>query len=80
MQIVQNKSLRLVTGCHSIASADHLPAECGELSVEDHLRLISALYLAKSLQPDHVNFNYVKMEIGNRTQKQMLRSKCINDV
>ena len=36
LQVVQNRSLRLITGCHSAASVDHLHSECGVLPVEKH--------------------------------------------
>ena len=39
LQKVQNRSLRLATGCHLAFSIDHLHAEALELPVGDHLHL-----------------------------------------
>ena len=36
LQLIQNCSLRLVTGCHSAASVDHLHSESGVLPVKPH--------------------------------------------
>ena len=80
MQLVQNKSLRLSTGCHLASSVEHLHAEVEELPVDDHLRLLSAQYLARSLQPHHVNFEFASLDQGPRALKDTLRSKCLDDV
>ena len=80
LQKVQNRALRLVLGCHSLSSIDHLHAEAKELLVKDHLRLLSSQFLAKALQPHHVSNLYVKLDKGRRDLRDTLRSKCINDV
>ena len=80
LQKVQNKAFRLATGCHKAASVDHLHAEVEELPVSEHLHLISAQFLASSLQPNHVSRPYTTLDQGPRPLKHTLRSKCINDV
>ena len=80
LQVIQNKSLRLVLGCHSASNIDHLHQECKELPVAQHLRLLSAQFLALSLQPDHPSHLYVTLDRGHRPMKETLRSKCLADV
>ena len=80
LQKIQNRSLRLVLGCHSLTAIDHLHSECKELPVEQHLRLLSAQFLALCLQPDHPSHQYVTLDRGRRPMKETLRSKCLADV
>ena len=80
LQLVQNRCLRLCTGCHSAASLDHLHNECALLPVEDHMRLISSQYLARALQPHQVNHRDVTSINGPRNMKQTLQSKCISTI
>lgn len=80
LQRVQNKAFRLASGCHTAASIDHLHAEVGELPVSDHLHLLSAQFLAASLQPNHVSRPYTTLDQGPRRMKHTLRSKCIGEV
>ena len=80
LQKVQNKALRLVTGCHTAASVDHLHEEASELPVKDHLHLLSSQFLARALQPGHVSYPFATLDQGSRKLKHTLRSKCIADV
>ena len=80
LQKVQNKSLRLATGCHVASSIEHLHAEAKELPVKEHLHLLSAQYLARSLQPHHVNYPLVTLDQGPRKMKDTLRSKVLSEV
>ena len=80
LQRVQNKALRLATGCHTAAAVDHLHTETGVLPVSDHLHLLSSQFLARALHPDHVSHPYALLDQGRRGLKQTLRSKCIADV
>ena len=80
LQRVQNKALRLATGCHSAAAVDHLHSETGVLPVKDHLHLLSSQFLARALQPEHVSYPYAQLDQGRRGLKHTLRSKCIADV
>ena len=53
MQVVQNKALRIATGCHTMASSAHLHQECNMLPVKDHCILITKQYLAACHLPGH---------------------------
>ena len=76
LQIIQNRSLRLITGCHSASAIDHLHSETEILPVDQHLRLLSAQYLARALQPGHVSHDTVTLPSGPRRSKETLQSKC----
>ena len=78
LQRVQNRGLRLALGCHAASSVDFLHAEAKELLVSQHLRLLSAQYLARALQPHHANHSEVLLDHGPRLQKHTLRSKVID--
>ena len=52
LQLVQNRALSLVTGCHTASSIDHLHAETETLPVGDHLELLSAQFLACAQERD----------------------------
>ena len=80
LQNVQNKSLRLVTGCHLKTSIDHLHAEAQELPVDDHLLLLSSQFFAKSLDPSHVSHPFTTLDQGPRKLRHTLRSKVIDVV
>ena len=43
--------------------------------MKDHLKLLSAQYLAKCLQPHHASHHYVRLPLGPRPMKQTLQSK-----
>ena len=46
IQRVQNRALRIATGCHSVTSIDHLHQETQTAFVADHLSMVSAQFLA----------------------------------
>ena len=48
--------------------------------MSEHLHLLSAQYLARSLQPHHVNYPLVTLDQGPRKMKETLRSKVLADV
>ena len=75
LQLIQNRGLRLITGCHSAASIDHLHQEAKILPVEKHLQLLSAQHLAKTLQPHHPSHAVVNTDPGPRAMKHTLKSK-----
>ena len=75
LQLVQNRALRLVTGCYMASSVDHLQAETEVLPVGDHLELLSAQFLASAQQPDHPSHHVVNLDPGPRVQKETLSSK-----
>ena len=82
LQLIQNKCLRLITGCHKLASVDHLHTETHILPVENHLNLLSAQYLARALNPSHPSHSQVSNPPppGHRKMKETLRSKCWSSV
>ena len=70
LQLVQNRSLRLITGCHTAAAIDHLHSETEILPVEAHLHLLSAQYLARALQLGHTSHAVVTLPSGPRRKKE----------
>ena len=76
LQLIQNKCLRLATGCHSAASIDHLHSETEVLPVEKHLHLLSSQFLARAMQPGHPSHDVVALPPGPRQSKHTLASKC----
>ena len=80
LQLVQNRALRLALGCHSASSFDHIHNEAMELPVENHLRLLSAQFLARALQENHASHQHVTQDRGRRPMKETLRSKVLDDV
>ena len=80
LQRIQNGALRLALGCHSTSSVDHIHAEAQELPVSDHLRLLSAQFLARCLQPSHPSYEVVTRGASRRQMKETLRSKVIDQV
>ena len=80
LQLVQNRCLRLCTGCHSATAVSHLHSEAEVLPVEEHLHLLSDQYLARALQPQHINHADVSTDSGPRRMKETLRSKCYHTI
>ena len=80
LQRIQNKSLRLVTGCHTAAAIDHLHDECDILPVGEHMKLLSAQFLAGALAPTHPSHKHVTGPQGRRRMKETLRTKVFDDV
>ena len=75
--MVQNRCLRLITGCHLASSVDHLHQETQILPVEKHLHLLSSQYLARALYPSHPSHHLVVDPARvARKMKETLRSKC----
>ena len=62
LQLVQNRGLRLVLGCHAAAATDHLHAETQLLPAEQHLRLLATQYLARALQEHHPSHEHAIRE------------------
>ena len=78
LQLIQNSALRLALGCHKASSFEHLHNEALELPVEDHLKLLSAQFLARALQESHPSHRYVLQDRGRRPMKHTLRSKVLD--
>ena len=73
LQSIQNAGLRLVTGCHRMASESHLHSETKVLPVQDHVDMLSAQYLASSLRDDHPANESVKRPARRRNKKHTLQ-------
>ena len=54
VQCTHNEALGIATGCHKMPSIDHLHTEAEMLKVREHSELLSAQYLGKCLEPEHV--------------------------
>ena len=52
IQYTQNEALGIATGCHKMYTVDHLHIEAEMRKVRDHSELLSALYLARCLEPE----------------------------
>ena len=78
LQKIQNHALRLISGCHTAAAIDHLHDECELLPVGEHMRMLSAQFLAKALSPQHPSHDCAKAERGRRPMKETLRSKVFS--
>ena len=66
LQTIQNAALKVVTGCHQMASQNHVHAECQMLTVDQHLQLLCTQFLASALRPGHINNNSVRAPSGPR--------------
>ena len=75
IQTMQNKCLRVVTGCHAAASMEHLHHETQTLPVDDHLQLLSWQFLSTSLQPSNPSFDVVSKPQGPRQIRHTLSSR-----
>ena len=53
LEVIQNKVLRIATGCHQKAMVSHLRAETRVLPLKEHLELCSQQFYAIALQPLH---------------------------
>ena len=80
IQRVQNRALRMATGCHSITPVDHLHQECQTAYVADHLSMLSAQFLASSLRTSHPSHAIVTAPSGPRAMKRTLFSSHISTV
>ena len=53
LEVIQNKFLRIATGCHQKDMVSHLRGETGVLPLRAHLGLCSQQFYACALQPSH---------------------------
>ena len=73
IQTAQNAVLRMVTGDHKMACIDHLHQESLTLEVNDHSHMLSAQYIVKCLEEDHVCHGITTQE--PRPMKETLHSR-----
>ena len=69
LQTVQNRGLRIITGCHMAASEDHLHSEVEILPVQDHLDMICRQFLVSAMRPAHPSHEVVRRPPGPRKNK-----------
>ena len=75
IQRLQNRALRIATGCHSNTQIDHLHYECKVAHVKDHLEMLSAQFLASCSRTSHPSHEIIHQPQGARNMKQTLQSK-----
>ena len=80
LQIIQNKALRIATGCYTASSADHVHHETKTLPMSEHLSLLSTQFLANALKPLHVSHAVVTTPLGPWRMKETLQSKFCDAV
>ena len=80
LQPIQNAALRIVTGCHRMASSDHVHHETKTLTILDHTNLLCAQFLASCLRSTHPSFRTVTLPPGTRSMKPTLlgRFSCLS--
>ena len=74
LQSIQNAALRLATGCHKMASWQHLHSEAQILPVADHAKMTATQFLASAMRPSHPSHPVVSAPKGPRNMKETLRS------
>ena len=77
LQRIQNRALRMATGCHTASSLSHLHQEAKFALVGDHLDMLSTQHLASSLRPSHPSNAAVKEPSGPRSMKHTLQSRFL---
>ena len=80
LQPVQNQALRVVTGCHQMASGDHVHQECQVLPVVQHSKLLCSQFLASTLRSHHPSHHVVTSSPGPRKMKRTLYQSNIDEV
>ena len=80
IQYTQNEALRIATGCHKMSNVDHLHVEGKMLKVREHSELLSALYLARCLEPGNVCHSITTRETPKRRMKETLLTRHRNTV
>ena len=80
LQKLQNAGLRVATGNHQIASQCHLHAETNLLPVGEHLKMLSAQFLASSYRPTHPSHDVIRTPSGPRLMRATLQSAHYEDV
>ena len=76
IQTAQNNALRTITGCHKMASIDHLHEETNILPIKAHNTLLSCQFYASATDPSHT-CNYLhSLPPRPRDMKHHLHSFC----
>ena len=72
IQRLQNRALRIATGCHSNAQIFHLHNESKAALVKDHLEILSTQFLVSCSRPSH---DVIHQPQRARNMKHTLKSK-----
>ena len=80
IQYTQNEALRVATGCHKMSSVDHLHVEAKMLKAREHSELLSALYLARCLEPGNVRHSITTRKTPIRRMKETQFTRHRNTV
>ena len=75
LQRLQNRALRIATGCHSNTQISHLHHEAKVALVKDHLELLSTQLLLSCSRPSHPSHDVIRQPQGARSMKHTLQSK-----
>ena len=74
LQTVQNKALKIATGCYKITKEDHLHQECKVLPVKDHCKMVTKQHLLNSYLPDHPGNKHLTLPRPPRKKKLSMYS------
>jgi hypothetical protein len=86
IQTVQNRMLRLITGCHLASPIDYLHSEVGVLPVGIWLDMLCKQFVVRALRPAHPSHEVVLRHLGQRknskgrSMKETLSSKYLEAV
>ena len=80
IQRIQNRALRIATGCHMASSLSHIHQEAKFAFTSDHLSMLCSQFLASSLCPSHPSNAVVTAPPGPRPMKHTLKSKYFSSV
>ena len=80
IQRIQNRALRIATGCHMASSLSHIHQEAKFAFASDHLSMLCSQFLASSLCPSHPSNTVVTAPPGPRPMKHTLKSRYFSSV
>jgi hypothetical protein len=78
-QAVQNAALCMSTGCHAVASVQHLHDECKVMPVADHLSMQCAQLLANSRTASHPSYEVTSRPHGNCPTMKPTFQNCFHN-
>ena len=78
LQIAQNSALKIATGCHKIASSDHVHQETEMMPVKDRCYMLSKQFLLATQTQNHPNYTDLSAPPPPRVTKPTLAT-CFGD-
>ena len=69
LERVQNRALRIITGCVKTTPVHHLQSEAKVLPIEAHLDMIGSQFFSKASTPDHPCHHTVQAPTPPRNKK-----------